>query len=78
MAHNPMVEIVLESALNVLTDVETVIENEIVSLQFEIINIEKAMHKDEKAVQHRERLNKYFKLQQDIAKVLRQGNSLNL
>ena len=78
MAHNPMIEIVLESALNVLTDVEGVIENEIVSLQFEIINIEKVMPKGEEAVQHRERLDKYIKLKQDIMKVLRQGNSLNL
>jgi hypothetical protein len=78
MAHNPMIEIVLEHALNVLTDAETVVETEIVSLTFVILNMEKAMPKGEQAVQHRERLDKYLKLQQDIQKVLRQGNGLNL
>ena len=72
MAHNPMIEIVLEHSLNVLTDCETAIEAEIVSLTFVILNMEKAFPKGEQAVQHRERLDKYLKLQQDIQKVLRQ------
>lgn len=78
MAHNPMVEIVLEKALNVLTEVQDVLAQEIVTLQFMIVNIEKHMNKDEECVQYRERLDKYFKIKESVDKVIRQGNSLDI
>jgi hypothetical protein len=78
MAHNPMVEIVLEKALNVLTEVQDVLAQEIVTLQFMIVNIEKHMNKDEECVQYRERLDKYFKIKESVDKVVRQGNSLDI
>jgi hypothetical protein len=78
MAHNPMVEIVLEKALNVLTEVQDILAQEIVTLQFMIVNIEKHMNKDEECVQYRERLDKYFKIKESVDKVVRQGNSLDI
>ena len=73
-----MVEIVLEKALNVLTEVQDVLAQEIVTLQFMIVNIEKHMNKDEECVQYRERLDKYFKIKESVDKVVRQGNSLDI
>lgn len=78
MAHNPMVEIVLEKALNVLTEVQDILAQEIVTLQFMIVNIEKHMNKDEECVQYRERLDKYFKIKESVDKVVRQGNALDI
>jgi hypothetical protein len=78
MAHNPMVEIVLEKALNVLTEVQDILAQEIVTLQFMIVNIEKHMNKDEECVQYRERLDKYLKIKESVDKVVRQGNSLDI
>ena len=78
MAHNPMVEIVLEKALNVLTEVQDILAQEIVTLQFMIVNIEKHMNKDEECVQYRDRLDKYFKIKESVDKVVRQGNSLDI
>ena len=73
-----MIEIVLEKALNVLTEVQDVLAQEIVTLQFMIVNIEKHMNKDEECVQYRERLDKYFKIKESVDKVVRQGNSLDI
>ena len=73
-----MVEIVLEKALNVLTEVQDILAQEIVTLQFMIVNIEKHMNKDEECVQYRERLDKYFKIKESVDKVVRQGNSLDI
>jgi len=78
MAHNPMVEIVLEKALNVLTEVQDVLAQEIVTLQFMIVNIEKNMPVGEECVQYRDRLDKYFKVKESVDKVVRQGNSLDI
>lgn len=73
-----MVEIVLEKALNVLTEVQDILAQEIVTLQFMIVNIEKHMNKDEECVQYRDRLDKYFKIKESVDKVVRQGNSLDI
>lgn len=73
-----MVEIVLEKALNVLTEVQDILAQEIVTLQFMIVNIEKHMNKDEECVQYRERLDKYFKIKESVDKVVRQGNALDI
>jgi hypothetical protein len=78
MAHNPMVEIVLEHALNTLTEVQEILAKEIVTLQFMILEIEKVMNKEEECVQYRERLDKYTKVKQSVDKVLRQGNALDI
>lgn len=78
MAHNPMIEIVLEKALNVLTEVQEILAQEIVTLQFMIVNIEKQMPKNEECVEYRDRLDKYFKIKESVDKVVRQGNSLDI
>jgi hypothetical protein len=78
MAHNPMVEIVLEHALNTLTEVQEILAKEIVTLQFMILEIEKCMNKEEECVQYRERLDQYTKVKQSVDKVIRQGNALDI
>lgn len=78
MAHNPMVEIVLEHALNTLTEVQEILAKEIVTLQFMILEIEKHMNKEEECVQYRERLAQYTKVKQSVDKVIRQGNALDI
>lgn len=79
MAHNPMVEIVLEHALNALTEVQDILAKEIVTTQFIILEIEKNPNKiEEECVAYRERLDQYTKLKQTIDKVIRQGNALDI
>jgi hypothetical protein len=78
MAHNPMVEIVLEHALNALTDVQTLLAEQIVGVEFEIINIEKHMIKGETAEHQRKKLDRLQKLKDSVDKVVRQGNSLDI
>ena len=78
MSHNPMVEIVLETALNVLTDAHDVIRDECISLEFQIKRIKDTHPEAESIKPLEERLERYSKLQQDIGKVLRQGNSLDI
>lgn len=78
MAHNPMVEIVLEQALNALTEVQDILAKEIVTTQFIILEIEKNPNREEECVAYRERLDQYTKLKQTIDKVVRQGNALDI
>ena len=78
MPHNPMIEIVLEKALNALTECQELSANEVVSLEFQIVNIEPHMPKGEKADQYRQRLDKYMKVKEAVDKVIRQGNALDI
>ena len=78
MSHNPMVEIVLETALNVLTDAHDVIRDECISLEFQIKRVSENLKEGESIKPLEERLERYSKLKQDIGKVLRQGNSLDI
>jgi hypothetical protein len=79
MAHNPMVEIVLEHALNALTEVQDILSKEITTTQFIILEIEKSPNKIEaELVAYKERLDQYTKVKQTVDKVLRQGNSLDI
>jgi len=78
MAHNPMIEIVLEKALNALTEVQDILAEEVVSLEFQIVNIEQNMPKGEKADNYRKRLDRYMKVKESVDKVIRQGNALDI
>ena len=74
-----MVEIVLEQALNALTEVQDILSKEIITTQFIILEIEKSPNKiEEECVAYRERLDQYTKLKQTVDKVVRQGNSLDI
>ena len=74
-----MVEIVLEHALNALTEVQDILSKEITTTQFIILEIEKSPNKIEaELVAYKERLDQYTKVKQTVDKVLRQGNSLDI
>jgi hypothetical protein len=78
MAHNPMVEIVLESALNVLTEAHDVIRDECISIEFQIKRMKDGLQQNDTCLPLEKRLEEYSKLKNAISKVLRQGNSLDI
>lgn len=71
MAHNPMIEIVLEKALNALSACDNVLAQELITLEY----------KEERfrnADQIKERVKQISDLKREVESVLRQGNSLDL
>lgn len=73
-----MIEIVLETALNVLTDAHDVVRDECIALEFKIKRMKEGMQEGESIEPLEKRLEEYSKLKNDISKVLRQGNSLDI
>jgi hypothetical protein len=71
MPHNPMIEIVLEKALNALSACDNVLAQELITLEY----------KEERfrnADQIKERVKQISDLKREVESVLRQGNSLDL
>lgn len=85
MATNPMYEIVIEAALNVLSDAEEILSNEIAHLEGEIATMKRIVPERDGAElvntvinAREEKLSKYKSVNESIKKVIRQGNSLDL
>lgn len=85
MANNPMYEIVIEAALNVLSDAEEILSNEIAHLEGEIATMKRIVPERDGAElvnsvinAREEKLSKYKSVNDSIKKVIRQGNSLDL
>lgn len=71
MAHNPMIEIVLEKALNALSHCDNVLAQELITLEYK-------EERFKNAEQIKERVEYIKSLKKDVESILRQGDSLNL
>lgn len=71
MAHNPMIEIVLEKALNALSSCDNVLAQELITLEYK-------EERFKSAEQIKERIKYISELKREVESVLRQGNSLDL
>jgi hypothetical protein len=71
MAHNPMIEIVLEKALNALSACDNVLAQELITLEYK-------EERFKSADQIKERVKQISDLKREVESVLRQGNSLDL
>jgi hypothetical protein len=71
MAHNPMIEIVLEKALNALSACDNVLAQELITLEYK-------EERFKNADQIKERVKHISNLKREVESVLRQGNSLDL
>jgi hypothetical protein len=71
MAHNPMIEIVLEKALNALSACDNVLAQELITLEYK-------EERFKNADQIKERVKQISDLKREVESVLRQGNSLDL
>ena len=71
MPHNPMIEIVLEKALNALSACDNVLAQELITLEYKE---ERFKNPD----QIKERVKQISDLKREVESVLRQGNSLDL
>jgi len=71
MPHNPMIEIVLEKALNALSACDNVLAQELITLEYK-------EERFKSADQIKERVKQISDLKREVESVLRQGNSLDL
>ena len=71
MAHNPMIEIVLEKALNALSQCDNVLAQELITLEYK-----EARFKDSEQV--KTRIKEITELKRQVESILRQGNSLDI
>lgn len=75
MPHNPMIEIVLEKALNALSACDNVLAQELITLYAIEGRFRDA---DQIKDQIKERVKQISDLKREVESVLRQGNSLDL
>ena len=71
MAHNPMIEIVLEKALNALSQCDNVLAQELITLQYK-----EDRFKDAEQIQNR--IKEITELKRQVEAIIRQGNSLDI